>query len=105
MSISSIQLSNFFRITPPANIVSDFSVASALRADDLLDPIAVGWRNALQLLGTKLAFYRLAHLVAQFIGRWHGQQESAYDEQLESSFRCVAFLEQCASRQSRANIT
>ena len=99
----------FFRIAQPANVVSDFSVVSALQTDNLLDPIAFGWRNALQSLRVKLVFYRLAYLVAQLVCRQCGERRrqsgklivtdvtkfslpTAHDEQLTSLLRNVAFL-------------
>jgi len=94
----------FFQIAPPANIVPDFSVASALRTDNLLDLTAFPRRNALQLLCVKVAFYRLTHLIAQFVGRRWVRQVTVHHEQLASPFRNVAFLEGRAVRQSHADV-
>ena len=93
----------FFRIAQPVNVVSDFSVVSALRTDNLLDLIAFGWRNALQFLRIKLTFYRLAHLVAQFVCWQCGRHVFAHDEQLASPLWNVAFLEDIVNAMRRSH--
>jgi len=89
--------------SPASGHMSDFSVACALRAGNLLHPIAFGWPSPLQLLCIKLAFYRLAHLVAQFVCRRYGRQVPADDEQVARPFWHVVFLEGHAVRRSHAN--
>jgi len=93
----------FFQRAQPPNVVSDYSVISTLQTDNLLDPIAFGWRNALQFLRVKLAFYMLTHLVAQFVCRRCGRHGFAHDEQLASPLRNVAFLERIINASLRSH--